>query len=238
MRRLRAAWIPAVLVLGLVATACGGGGNPIVLIEVIEVCDDQVDNDGDTLVDCDDADSVGDPACPGDLIATFTADPPSPDPRISMDPGPAMGIMFSIEINASGIPDLFGAGFTVLYDPAIANFLACESQGSILVSGGAPSNPCDDSLVGGARFFAELQNGVEGALNVRASLEGAGVPGVPVGTGLLLTLTFSANGVTSSEPFIFEGGTSQEVQECPEDLSPCSTVPAAFDGGTLVAAIG
>ena len=205
MRRLRVAWISAVLALGLVATACGGGGNPLVVAE---------------------------------LFALFSANAASADPRISMDPGPAAGEVFSVEINASGVTDLYGAAFTVLYDPLSATFLGCDSQGSVLVVGGAPSNPCDDSLVGGAKFSAALENGVEGVLNVRASLDGV-VPGLPVGTGLLLTLTFEAIGTISvPEPFDFEVGPSRDVEACPQDLSPCNTVGAAFDGGTLVTSGG
>jgi hypothetical protein len=155
-----------------------------------------------------------------------------------MDPGPSAGTVFAVEINASGIIDLYGAGFTVLYNPAIATFLGCDSQGSVLVAGGAPSNPCDESVVSGAKFSAALQNGVEGFLNVGASLDGL-VPGLPVGTGRLLTLTFEANATTSApEEFTFEVGSSREVETCPQDLSPCSTVNAAFDGGSLVASGG
>jgi PKD repeat protein len=36
-----------------------GGGSP-------EICDDTIDNDLDTFVDCDDSDCIGDPACPAD----------------------------------------------------------------------------------------------------------------------------------------------------------------------------
>jgi len=208
MRRPGAAWIAAVLALCLVATACGGGGNPLIITE---------------------------------LFTLFTPNPPSPAPRISMDPGPAAGAMFSIEINASGITDLWGTGFTVEYDPTVATWDSCESLGSILgVSGSAPSNPCDDALVDGAKFFAGLVNATEGQLTVSASRDGAGLTGVPVGTGLLLTLTFTASGSTSSpESFTFKSGSSQEVETCPQDLTPCSFEPnAAFDGGTLTASGG
>ena len=94
--------------------------------------------------------------------------------------------------------------------------------------------------VGRARFFADLQTEVEGSLNVVASLEGAGVPGLMgESTGLLLTLTFRANGpISVPEPFTFEAGTSREVEACPQDLSQCSPVNAAFDGGTLVTSGG
>ena len=126
-----------------------------------------------------------------ELFAVFSADPPSNQPqRISMEPGLPAGEIFPIEIHASGIDNLYGAGFTVLYDPTKATFLSCDSEGSILVSKGTPGNPCDDSLVDGAKFSAGLASGVPGILKVRASLDGL-VPGLPPGAdGLLLTLTF------------------------------------------------
>ena len=157
-----------------------------------------------------------------------------------MDPGQAAGALFDIEINASGIDDLFGTGFTVVYDPTIATYKSCDSLGSILVAGGAPSSTCDDSPVGGAKFFAALQNGAPGFLNVRASLDGAGVPGLlGQSTGLLLTLRFEANVATAvPEPFFFEAGPSREVQACPQNLDSCAPVGAAFDGGTLVTSGG
>ena len=37
----------------------GGGG--------CEICDDGIDNDGDTYIDCNDFDCSGDPACPEEI---------------------------------------------------------------------------------------------------------------------------------------------------------------------------
>jgi hypothetical protein len=170
------------------------------------------------------------------LVAVFTADAPSADPRISMEPGASSADVFAIEIHASSITDLYGAAFTLLYDPAAATYLGCEALGSILSSNPGLSNDCDDTLVGGAKFTAALENGIPGFLNVRASKDGL-VPGVPVGTGLLLTLTFRADGPIAppGEPFVHEAGLSREIQVCPQDLSPCSILTVNWDGGTLVA---
>jgi hypothetical protein len=170
------------------------------------------------------------------LIAVFTADAPSADPRISMEPGPSVAAVFTIEIHANSITDLYGAAFTLLYNPAAATYLGCEALGSILSSNPGLSNDCDDTLVGGAKFTATLENGIPGFLNVRASKDGL-VPGVPNGTGLLLTLTFRADGPIAppGEPYVFEAGPSREIQVCPQDLSPCSILSVAWDGGTLVA---
>ena len=142
--------------------------------------------------------------------------------------------MFTIEIHANGITDLYGAAFTLRYNPAVATYLGCEALGSILSNNPGLSNDCDDTLVGGAKFTAALENGVPGFLNVRASKDGL-VPGVPNGTGLLLTLTFRADVATPGELFFHEAGLSREIQICPQDLSPCSILSANWDGGTLVA---
>ena len=167
------------------------------------------------------------------LLATFVADPPSADPRISMEAGASAGDIFDVEIHASGFTDLYGAAFTLLYESSAAMYLGCEAQGSILAGA---ANPCDGSVVGGAKFAAELQNGVPGFLNVLATKDGL-VGGVPNGTGLLLTLTFQAlvEIAPPGEPFEVEAGTSREVVTCPQDLSPCSMPVVPWDGGSLTA---
>jgi hypothetical protein len=98
------------------------------------------------------------------------------------------------------------------------------------------SNDCDDTLVGGAKFAAALQNGVPGTINVRASRDGL-VPGVINGTGLLLTLTFEAGDTIPppGDPYVFEAAPSREVEICPQDLSPCSFPAAAWNGGVIIA---
>ncbi len=87
---------------------------------------------------------------------------------------------------------------------------------------------------------AALENGTPGILNVRASKDGL-VAGATNGTGLLLTLTFQANGEIPppGEPFIFEAGSSREVVTCApgNPLPPCSIPTVPWDGGTLVAII-
>ena len=172
MRRRQAIWIGVALALCVAATACGGGGNPLIISE---------------------------------LFAVFSADPsPSPDPRIAMEPGSTSATVFNVEVHVSGVAELYGAAFTVVYNPATAIFVGCDAEGSVLVAGGAPTNPCDDTLVGGAKFNAELVGGNEGRLAVRASLDGL-VGGIQPGTGLLLTLTFEAIDATSGpESFSFD----------------------------------
>jgi hypothetical protein len=177
----------------------------------------------------------------GPLVAVFTADPPSAGQRVNMEPGaPSSDAEFEVTINAVSLTDLYGAAFTLLYDPTKATYLGCDAAGSILTSSVAGSIPCDDALVGGAKFKAELQ--VPGALLVRASKDGL-VPGDPTGSGLLLTLTFEASiGIPPpGEPFTFESGPSREVQICPADdpLPPCTTPQnVAWDGGKLIAVGG
>ena len=201
------------------------------------VCDD---GDQNTVNDeCTDGVCAGHPPAVI-LIAIFTADPPSSEPRISMEPGLAVEDVFTVEIHANGLVDLYGVAFTLLYDPNEATYLDCDAQGSILTTSGSPSIPCDDVLVGGAKFAAALENGTPGILNVRASKDGL-VAGATNGTGLLLTLTFQANGEIPppGEPFIFEAGSSREVVTCApgNPLPPCSIPTVPWDGGTLVAII-
>jgi len=178
----------------------------------------------------------GNPILVTGLIASFTAGPASAAPRLHMEPGPAAGEVFSVEIRSQSINNLYGAAFTVLYDPAKAKYLGCDAAGSILTSSGAGSIDCNDALVGGAKFSAALENNLQGALNVRASLDGL-VPGVSPGTGLLLTLTFEALDQTLGEPIDFDATpSSREVQVCPPGGPPlpaCSMLTIPFDPGAL-----
>jgi len=178
----------------------------------------------------------GNPILVTGLIASFAAGPSSGPPRIHMQPGPAAGEVFSVEIHAQTINNLYGTAFTVLYDPLKVKYLGCDASSSILTTSGAGSIDCDDALVGGAKFSAALENNQQGALNVRASLDGL-VPGVQPGTGLLLTLTFEALDQTLGEPIDFDTTpTSREVQVCPPGGPPlpaCSMLSTPFDPGTL-----
>lgn len=176
---------------------------------------------------------------PSGLLALFTADPASSDPRVSMESGTLAGDIFTVEIHANGFVDLYGAAFTLLYDPADATYLGCQAVGSILSTSPGTSNPCNDALVGGAKFTAALENGIAGALNVRASRDGL-VPGVANGDGLLLSLTFRAKVAIPApgSPLTFEAGSSREVQTCPQNLSACSFRVVPWDGGTLTAVDG
>jgi hypothetical protein len=171
------------------------------------------------------------------LIASFTPNGPSADPRIGMESGSANASLFEVRIEANGIVDLYGVAFTLLYDPLKVGYLGCDAASSILTSSGAGNIPCDDALVGGARFTAQLENGIPGVLNVRGSKDGL-VGGVPVGTGLVLTLTFQALAEMTSEPLSFESGPSREVLTCPQDLSPCGMPILPFDEGTVTAVPG
>jgi hypothetical protein len=174
---------------------------------------------------------------PGDLVASFVPGTPSANPRVSMEDGPAAGDTFTVEIHANGIANLYGVAFTLLYDPALATYLGCEAQGSILSSTPATANACNDTLVGGAKFAAALENNTPGTLNVRASKDGL-VAGVS-GTGLVLTLSFQALDEVAlpGDPFVFEAGPSREVESCApgNPLPPCTNPAVAWDGGFMTA---
>jgi hypothetical protein len=182
----------------------------------------------------------GNPIIVSGLIATFSADPPSADPRISMEAGPSAAEVFTVEIHANGLVDLYGVAFTMLYDPGEATYLGCNATGSILTTSTAGSISCDGMLVGGAKFSAALENNTPGILNASATLDGQ-VPGIAVGTGLLLTLTFEANGQIVGEPFTFESGSSREVEICAPGgppLPPCTMPVVPWDEGTLTVTVG
>jgi hypothetical protein len=184
----------------------------------------------------------GNPIIIGGLVALFTPDAASADPRMSMEEGPAAGDIFSIEIHANALDNLYGAAFTLLYDPNETTYLGCDAGGSILTTSVLPSISCDDTLVGGARFAAALENDIPGTLNVLASLDGL-VPGVANGTGLLLTLTFQAGGeiLPPGEPFTFEAGSSREIEICEPGGPPlpaCTMPVVPWDEGSVVATLG
>lgn len=198
--------------LMLLAAACGGGGSSV---------------------------SVGPPTGGGDLVAQFVADAPSGAPRVSMESGGSAGEAFGVEIHANAIANIYGAGFTVVYDPALVEFTGCDATGSILLSGPAPGPiPCNGAVVSGALFDAALENGVAGTLNVVATRNGA-VAGVAGGSGLLVTLAFIAlDEIGTPEPIAFDRGPSREVQVCPSPSScspPLTGTAIPWDEGTVTA---
>src|SRR5262245_14457619 len=210
MRSRRLMREAAVGSLLLLAAACGGGGSSV---------------------------SVGPPV--GDVVAQFVADAPSGAPRVSMESGGEDGEAFSVEIHASAIPNIYGAGFTVVYDPTLVEFTGCDATGSILLSGPAPGPiPCNGATVAGAQFDAALENGVAGTLNVVATRSGA-VAGAAGGSGLLVTLAFIAlDEIATPEPIGFDRGPSREVQVCPSATScnpPLSGTAIPWDEGTVTA---
>jgi hypothetical protein len=203
----------AIYVLVAVAmTACGGGGG---------------------------GGGGGGTPMPQPLTATFTADAGCAGANeLAMGPGTSAADMFDVEIRATGLTDFFGAGFTVTYDPATATFMGCDTAGSFLVGGGAPSTPCNGSGVSGAQFLAELEGGAQGAVNIAATLQGnvAGVTPTP-GTDLLVTLTFRATSATSAAN-TFALTTPREVQTCAAPGAGCTMVPdgnVEWCGGSMTA---
>ena len=168
------------------------------------------------------------------LVAIFVPDAPTAAPRVSMEAGASAAEVFTVEIHADGIDDVAGVAFTLLYDDTVVQYLGCQAQGSIFLSNPILTNPCNNVLVGGARFNAKLQNNVPGILNVGAALEGL-VAGVPGGTGLVLTLTFQALDEISvpGTALDFEAGPSRDVQVC--TTTSCASATVNWDAGSAVA---
>jgi hypothetical protein len=171
------------------------------------------------------------------LIADFVPDTPSGDPRVSMEEGTVQAAIVQVQIHGNSFVDLYGLAFTVLYDTNFVEYIGCDAAGSILTSSGAASIPCDDSVVGGAKFRAGLENFLPGKLNVVATKDGL-VPGEPDGDGLVLTLTFEVLLETAGTALDFELGPSREIAICPQDLSPCTMRIVPWDDGDLSAAPG
>jgi len=190
----RTAYFALVTLLALGALACGGGGGG------------------------------GVTPLPGPLTATFTPSNSNPGAMtISMD-GSASGANFSVRVNVTDIPDFFGTGFRVTFNPASAQFAGFTSTGSVL-----EGQPATD-------FQAQLQGGNE--VWVDATLVGQ-VQGVNVvGTQLLLTLNFRATAATANNPFGFDTAATRVVETCPAPPAGCSDVPEAqltWSGGSLSA---
>ena len=199
--KTRSVGLAMALLVGMLATSCGGGGNPLVFTGLLPV------------------------------FAPNT--PPSDPPRISLEAGgPVGGNMFTVVVRANGIDEIAGVGFTLLYEPSLADWVGCEAEGSIFLSNPSLMNSCNGSMVGGAIFAAALQGDTPGFLNVSASIQGLGA-GVTPGDGTLVTLIFQATETTiSPTPYDFETGT-RTAETC--DVLSCTQVEntIGWDGGSL-----
>lgn len=139
------------------------------------------------------------------LVATFTADQPSPGAAtVSMADGGTSGPVFSIRVNITDVDDVFTADFGVTYDPALVEFVNW-APGFVLEDGGnSPSY-----LLGATQ---------PGLITVGASRTGGASGGVDVvGTRTLIILTFQAKAAGTSQ-IKFQGGSLLDAQAPPQGI--------------------
>ena len=166
---MRATGKRARLLLGLallvIASACGGGGG----------------GGGGGVI--------------GPSTASFAAaDPTPPADSISLQQGSRSGLVVNVLVSATGVDDFFGAGFRLLYDPALVRFESSNDAGSFLRDGGTPN----------AQLQFLVDSSTSGVLNVAATrLQNAGgtATGVNVaGTRTLISLQFRLLADTAGSP--------------------------------------
>ncbi|MCP3981411.1 MAG: hypothetical protein GY716_19095 [bacterium] len=163
--------------------------------------------------------AAGSGAAQTGLQAQFIPSDPSPGPgTISMAAGPAAGATFTVDVQATGIADLFGAAFRVHYDPSVVSFVGFDGAGSVLQAGGVSTS-----------FQASVVS--PGTLAVLATRIGP-VAGVDIaGTELLIQLQFQLiQPGTSAMDF----GSPREVQLCSSPTQPCTIAAGLTWSGGIV----
>jgi hypothetical protein len=157
------------------------------------------------------------------LSATFTPTTTNPSgSAVFMSAGTASGAVFSVQVNAANITDLFGTGFRVLYDPAVVSYVSSDSSASVLLDTGIQTD-----------FSVAVSS--PGTLFVTATRVQANpfVPGVDVtAPAELISLTFQALVTTGGSSLSFS---NQQVDTCDDVAETCTTLTAAWSGGTVTA---
>lgn len=121
------------------------------------------------------------------LVGSFTPDDPNPGAgTVSMSEGSATsGDIVMVQVNVTGVDNLFGVNFDVVYNPTLAEYLG-HYPGTVMESGGHT----------GHYVLNEQQAGV---IVAGVARENAGAGGVDVvGTQALVTLSFRVMGAGSS----------------------------------------
>jgi hypothetical protein len=150
------------------------------------------------------------------LVGGFTPDDPNPGAgTVSMSQGGmTSGDVVMVQVNVTGIDNLFGVSFDIVYNPALADFLG-HYPGTVMETGGLT----------GHYLFSEHQAGVivSGVTRPQGT-----VGGVDVGaTQELVTLAFQVTGAGSSTISFQNFSCEDENQQIIQGLS--------WAGGTLTA---
>ena len=156
-----------------------------------------------------------DPGGTTTLAAGFTPEQDSPgDGTVAMALGGASGNLVTIEVNVTGVDDVFSADFDVTFDPDRAEFVNW-SDGTLLESGGASTD----------YFLTATQ---PGSIIVGATRTGGASGGVEVGSSqTLIHLVFRVT-ETGASTVAFQGGDLLDSQNLPQPIPGLS-----WHGGTL-----
>ena len=139
-----------------------------------------------------------------------------------MGAGASSGAVFTIQVNAANITDLFGTGFRVMYNPALISFVSSDSSTSVLLGSGIQTDFSVTVSTPGTLFVT--------ATRVQAN---PFVPGVDVtAPAELIALSFQALVATGGSSISFS---AQQVDTCDEVSETCTTLTAVWSGGTLTA---
>jgi hypothetical protein len=150
------------------------------------------------------------------LVGSFDPDDPNPGTgTVSMSQGSATsGDVVMVQVDVTGISNLFGVNFDVVYNPALADYLG-DYPGDVMESGGHT----------GHYVLTEQQ---PGRIVAGVARENAGAGGVNVTTTqALVTLAFQVTGAGSST-------VSFENFSC-EDANLQTMQGISWAGGTLAA---
>jgi hypothetical protein len=208
MKRMRAVWMLAALSLGVLTVSCGGGGDALIISELVAIF-------------------TADPASVGSRISLEAGDSSGDVFEVEIhasDIDDLYGVAFTLLYDPaeSTYLDICEAqGSILLSNPGTTN--GCDNT---LVDGEARFEAKLENGVPGVLNVLATKEGQVG-----------GVDADPPNT-LVLTLTFQADGAIPAPgvPYGYEGGPSSEVQTCPQDTQlPCSIATVAWDGGRLVA---
>lgn len=176
------------------------------------------------LTSCGGGNDGGGGTIPGGTNAAFTPLSPTPaNGSITMQPGSATADVFTVRVVATGVGNMFGTAFHVVFNPNSAVFLPpSDASGSVLNGTGTPF------------FNAVLQSpGNVAVVATRIQDQLGTVPGVS-NSGDVIILTFRATASTTGNTFSF--GNPRQV--CNPNVNPtpppdCIPISVVWSGGTL-----
>ena len=154
--------------------------------------------------------------CDNCCIRFASATLPAPGAVACVEGAGATCELLAVDLIISDIDDIFTAEFTILFDPAIANYEGASSEGSILESDGTQ--------------LTMLANEQPGEITILISRLGAAFGGIDVvGEQFLARLYFSKVADSGSSTLLFETARLFSSQFPPEIIPDVD-----WSGGTLL----